>query len=150
MRVRKPRPAIAKEITDRSGHLIWRAQQNNWRIFVEEASHLDVTPVQANVILIIGDRPGIDQKGLAAMIALDKATTGNVVSRLEERKLLVRKASKVDGRAWAHFLTSKGKKSRRQLYTVMPRIREKALSHLTSGERRQLIRLLQKMLQISC
>ena len=141
-------PKDALEIGRRPGHLIWRAQQHGWRLFMEEAGGFDITPVQASILLIVGDQPGIDQKTLAAMIALDKATTGSVVGRLDARGLLTRMAPPSDRRVRAIFLTKEGKKVNRRLGTVTRRARERLVKDLTPGERSELIRLLRKLLNI--
>jgi DNA-binding MarR family transcriptional regulator len=132
----------------RPGHLIWRAQQHAWRLFMEEASSYDVTPVQASILLVVGDQPGIDQKTLAGRIALDKATTGSVVGRLEARALLSRTIPPSDRRIRALFLTKKGKELNRQLGKVTRCARERLVKDLTAGEREELIRLLRKLLQL--
>jgi DNA-binding MarR family transcriptional regulator len=141
-------PKDALEIGRRPGHLIWRAQQHGWRLFMDEAGGYDITPVQASILLVIGDQPGIDQKTLAAMIALDKATTGSVVGRLEARGLLTRTTPPSDRRVRAMFLTKEGKKLNRRLGTVTRRARERLVKSLTPGERSELIRLLRKLLNI--
>jgi DNA-binding MarR family transcriptional regulator len=141
-------PTDTLEIGRRPGHLIWRAQQHSWRLFMEEAVNYDITPVQASVLLVIRDQQGIDQKTLAGMIALDKATTGSVVARLESRRLLSRRRPKSDRRARALYLTLKGKQLNRQLGTVTRRARDRLVENLTSAECAELIRLLRKVLRI--
>jgi DNA-binding MarR family transcriptional regulator len=115
---------------------------------MEEASSYDVTPVQASILLVVGDQPGLDQKTLAGRIALDKATTGNVVGRLEARALLSRTIPPSDRRIRALFLTKKGKELNRQLGKVTRCARERLVKDLTAGEREELIRLLRKLLQL--
>jgi DNA-binding MarR family transcriptional regulator len=115
---------------------------------MEEAGGYDITPVQASILLVIGDQPGIDQKTLAGMIALDKATTGSVVARLESRRLLSRRTPSSDRRARALYLTEKGRQLNRQLGTVTRRARERLVENLTPTECIELIRLLRKVLRI--
>ena len=132
----------------RAGHLIWRAQQRGWRVFAEVAGDYDITPVQASVLLVIYNQPGIDQKTLANMIALDRATTGNVVARLEARGLLTRDTPASDRRVRTLFLTRAGKALNRKLGTVTRRSRERLLGNLSARERDELIRLLRKILDL--
>lgn len=132
----------------RPGHLIWRAQQHSWRLFMEESGRSDITPVQASILLVIGDQPGIDQKTLAAMVALDRATTGNVIGRLEARGLLTRTIPPSDRRVRTLYLTNQGKKLNRQLGLVTRRARERLVTDLTAVEHRELIRLLRKILSL--
>jgi DNA-binding MarR family transcriptional regulator len=146
--LRYTNPIDPLEIGRRAGHLIWRAQQRAWRVFAEVADGLDITPVQASVLLVVNSQPGIDQKTLAAMIALDPATTGNVVARLQARGLLARRTPASDRRTRALYLTRAGSALNRKLGGVTRRARRMLTKDLTAHEHRELIRLLRKILQI--
>ena len=104
MKLTDKNPADPLPMGQRAGHLIWRAQQRGWRLFREEVGSSNITPVQASVMLVIASRPGIDQRSLAEIIALDKATTGNVVARLLHRGLLTRAVPPSDRRARALYI----------------------------------------------
>jgi DNA-binding MarR family transcriptional regulator len=144
--LRQKYPTDELELGQRTGHLIWRAQQHAWRVFMEEAEKHDITPVQASVLLVISNQPGIDQKTLAGIIALDKATTGNVLGRLEARGLLIRKIEPTDRRARALYLTTSGRALNRKMGTVIRRARERLVEKLTRQERLEFIRLLRKFI----
>jgi DNA-binding MarR family transcriptional regulator len=131
----------------RPGHLIWRVQQRAWRLFADVATGHEVTPVQASVLLVVGNQPGIDQKTLAEIIALDRATTGNVVGRLEARGLLKRVTSPADGRARILFLTRPGDLLNRKLGAVTRKARQLLVQDLTAQEQKELIRLMRKILR---
>jgi DNA-binding MarR family transcriptional regulator len=141
-------PADPLEMGRRAGHLIWRAQQRAWRVFAEVAGDLDITPVQASVLLVVYGQPGIHQKTLAEMIALDRATTGGVVGRLEARGLLRRKTPAADRRVRTLFLTPAGGLLNRKLGAATRRARKLLTKDLTAREQRELIRLLRKILHI--
>jgi DNA-binding MarR family transcriptional regulator len=146
--LRHKNPADPVELGRRAGHLIWRAQQRGWRLFAEVAGNVDITPVQASVLLVIYNQPGVDQKTLAEMIALDRATTGNVVARLEARGLLKRNTPAHDRRAKTLYLTRAGAILNRKLGRVTRRSRKLLLKDLTMREQKELIRLLRKILDI--
>ena len=129
----------------RPGHLIWRAQQRAWRAFMEESAAFDITPVQAAVLLVVSNQPGIDQKSVASVIALDRATTGNVIGRLEARGLVSRKVEPTDRRARALHLTPAGKTLNRKLGTVTRRARRRLMEGLTAHEQAEFTRLLRKL-----
>jgi DNA-binding MarR family transcriptional regulator len=141
-------PADPLELGRRAGHLIWRAQQRAWRVFAEVAGDLDITPVQASVLLVVYSQPGIDQKTLAGKIALDRATTGNVVGRLKARGLLRRRTPAADRRARTLYLTRAGEVLNRKLGAVTRRSRRLLVKELTAREQDELIRLLRKILEI--
>jgi MarR family transcriptional regulator, temperature-dependent positive regulator of motility len=132
----------------RPGHLIWRVQQRAWRLFADAAGGHEVTPVQASVLLVVANQPGIDQKTLAGVIALDRATTGNVIGRLETRGLLKRVTSPADHRARILFLTKPGALLNRKLGVVTRKARRLLVQDLTAQEQKELIRLMRKILRL--
>lgn len=145
MSLHQANPSDPLEIGFRPGHLIWRAQQRAWRVFREEADDSSVTPVQASVLLVIAFQPGIDQQSLARVVALDKATTGNVVSRLVRQGLIERIVSPTDKRAKALFLTRAGKRLNLKLGEVTRRARARLVEKLSTEEQRMLVQLLRKV-----
>ena len=68
--------------------MIRRAHQIGVAIFLEEARESRITPTQYGVLVILGHRPGIDQNTLARLLGLDRSTTGLVVRKLAERRVL--------------------------------------------------------------
>ena len=147
-KLRYANPGDPLEMGRRPGHLIWRVQQRAWRVFADVAGPHDVTPVQASVLMVVFSRPGIDQKSLAEVIALDRATTGNVVGRLEARGLLRRTTPKSDRRARTLFLTASGTLLNRKLGSVTRQARRLLVRELTTAEQRELVRLMRKILRI--
>ena len=147
-KLRYANPADPLEMGQRPGHLIWRVQQRAWRVFTTVAGAYDVTPVQASILLVVYGQPGIDQKTLAEMIALDRATTGNVVGRLEARGLLKRLTPSSDRRARTLFLTRAGKALNRKLGAVTRQARQLLVQDLAVREQKELIRLLRKILRL--
>jgi MarR family transcriptional regulator, temperature-dependent positive regulator of motility len=142
-------PGDPLELGQRTGHLVWRAHQYAWRVFTEEAASHQITPVQAAILLVIETEPRIDQKSLAAVVALDKATTGNVVARLEGRGLLTRKIDPSDRRARVLQLTDTGKALNRKMEKVALRTRERLVSRLTPMEQAEFVRLLRKFVGLA-
>lgn len=142
-------PSDPLAMGDRPGHLIWRAQQRAWRVFRDVVGTNDVTPVQASVLLVIANQPGIDQRRLAETIALDKATTGNVVERLRKRGLVTRTIPPSDRRARALYLTSRGKRLNLKLGAVTQRARAVLLKGFSERETKDLVRLLRKISGLS-
>ena len=74
---------LTNELRHKPGHLVWRAYQLTWLLFAEEAGALDITPVQEALLLVLAGCPGIDQKTLVELVALDRLTARNVIGRLE-------------------------------------------------------------------
>jgi DNA-binding MarR family transcriptional regulator len=136
-------------LRNKTGHLIWRAHQAGWQIFAEEAGDLNITPAQYVVIYTLSMQSGMDQKTLASSIALDPSTTGNIISRLEERGLLKRTANQTDRRAKLLKLTARGETIAKQLAPVAQNAQDRLLQRLHSSEKSEFSRLLRKVVGLA-
>ena len=90
------------------GHLIRRLNQISTNVFQREMKKvgLDLTQVQFAALLTVHQTPGMDQAGIAAKIAYDRATIGGVIDRLEQKGLVNRIVSPRDKRAREVRLTA--------------------------------------------
>jgi len=79
-----------------------------YRHFVETFSHLELTQKQVSVLWMVNGRAGLSQIELGQHLRMDRATTMNIVNRLQEREYLRRERSETDGRKQALFLTLAG------------------------------------------
>lgn len=133
------------ELRRKPGHLLWRAQQLGWQYFAEEMHDSNITPVQEVVLFALRRRPHIDVKTLANLVALDRSTTGDVVSRLEQRGFIDRAPDKNDRRAWSLSLTSAGEEFTDKLVPITKKTVERFLSTITPREQEELMRILRKL-----
>lgn len=136
---------VTEELRHKPGHLVWRAYQLTWALFAEEAGALDITPVQEALMLVLASSPGIDQKTLAELVALDRSTAGNVIGRLQERGLIERVPNDSDRRARKLSLTPRGEAMSKKLRPVALRAAKRLLSPLGPLERPEFMRLLRKV-----
>lgn len=128
------------------GHLIRRLHQLSTHVFqqrVREAG-FDLTPIQFAALDALRYNAGIDQAGLAEAIAKDRATTGAVVDRLEQKGLLTRVVSRSDRRARELALTDRGEEIIAALLPVVERLQEEILPGLDDAEFRQFVSLAAK------
>jgi DNA-binding MarR family transcriptional regulator len=130
------------------GHLIRRAHQIAWAAFMDETKGEDITPVQYAALVAIADNPGIDATRLSQLVAFDRATIGNVLDRLEKKRLLKRATSPSDKRAKQTFLTPEGKRTIRTISASVEKIADRILGGLSAYERRTLTALLSKLVDI--
>jgi DNA-binding MarR family transcriptional regulator len=137
--------ADLKELRRKPGHLLWRAQQLGWQRFAEEVQDANITPVQEVVLFTLRLRPKIDLKTLAALVALDRSTIGDVVSRLEQRGLIDRVPDENDRRAWSLSLTRSGETFTDKLAPVTRKAVDRFLAAITPREREELMRILRKL-----
>lgn len=131
------------------GHLIRRLHQISTQVFlarVREAGH-DLTPVQFAALDALRHSPGIDQAGLADVIAKDRATTGAVADRLEQKGLISRSENRKDRRARVLILTPAGEAVLQALMPVVEAVQTEILEGLDAEEARRFIELASKAVQ---
>ena len=129
------------------GHLIRRAHQHAWLVFMEETKALDITPVQFTVLIALTDHSGADATRISELVAYDRATVGSVIDRLEKKGLLSRKPHSTDRRVKEIFLTAEGKRTANAVKRAMPRISKRTVEGLNTQEQKQLVRLLARLLE---
>ncbi|CVI64033.1 MarR family transcriptional regulator (plasmid) [Agrobacterium leguminum] len=135
------------DLYETPGHLIRRLQQAAVSIFMAEtaAVGLDLTPPQFGALTMAKHHPGIDQVTLAGLIAYDKVTIGDVVSRLVSKGLLRRSISKTDRRSKALYLTEEGEEYLARLVPRVQRVQEQILAPLNELEQQAFLLLLRKV-----
>ena len=121
-------------------------QQVAVALFMEEVGELSVTPVQYSTLQTIAARPGIDQKTLATTIGYDTSTIAGVIDRLEARGLLARAVSPTDRRARLLTPTPAGLEMLDAVLPRMLRCQERLLEPLDDDERKQLLRLMRRVI----
>ena len=97
-----------EELHQRPGFLIRRAQQIAVALFLEETGPLGITNTQYGILLVLKNRPGIDQISVAKLLGLDRSTTGMVLGKLETAGLIGRQVEKDDRRRRTLALTPAG------------------------------------------
>ncbi len=135
------------DLYDLPGHLIRRMHQISVSAFAAEtkAAGFDLTPMQFAALCMLEENPGIEQATLAGLVAIDRATIGGVVARLESRGLLERSVSRTDRRARVLTLTDRGAALLRDVRPVVRRAQEVMLKQLDADERDTLVALLCKV-----
>jgi DNA-binding MarR family transcriptional regulator len=138
-----------KELHSKPGHLIRRAQQIAVALFMEECAAYDLTPVQYAALVAIGENPGTDATRLSAVIAFDRSTLGNVLERLETRKLVTRYASPEDRRIKLLKLSASGAALVKRAESAVLRAQKRILEPLKPADRDRLIALLEQLVELN-
>lgn len=99
-------------------HLLRRAHFAAEERFAREFSDEQITPRQKATLIAVYQRPGVSQKMLAEHLFMDRVTVAEMVNRLVARRLLERRPSAEDQRAYELFLAAEGAA---MLNRVMPR-----------------------------
>lgn len=136
-------------LDERPGHLIRRLQQISLALFMEQASRFDITPVQYAAIFAIGKQPGMDQTALGNAIALDRSTIGDVVTRLEKKKLIKRLDGATDRRTKSLYITAVGRRLVADIEPAVAATQRLILAPLTAGERAGFMRMLKRLVHLN-
>lgn len=133
----------------RPGFLIRRLQQSAVAIFLREVSGVgsDLTPVQYAVLATIRARPGLDQATLAGLVALDRATLGDVVERLLQKGFIVRNVNPDDRRARILVITDAGLAELARAEPAVEAAQENILAGLTPDDQDRFLELLTKLVE---
>ncbi|MEZ5751674.1 MAG: MarR family transcriptional regulator [Paracoccaceae bacterium] len=129
------------------GHLIRRMNQISTQVFSARAREagFDLTPVQFAAMDAIRVNPGIDQAGVATLIAYDRATIGGVIDRLVGKGLIAREISQRDRRARDLRLTPEGEALFVRLLPLVKALQAEILHPLTEDERAAFMALARKV-----
>jgi DNA-binding MarR family transcriptional regulator len=131
------------------GHLIRRLQQISFALFMEQAKAFDVTPVQYAAMIAITNHPGIDQTQLCNVIAFDRSTIGDVVGRLEKKKLIRRVLGRTDRRTRLLFITTAGRVLLRRIEPAARATQRLILAPLKAGERSAFMAMLRRLVHLN-
>ena len=126
-------------------HLLHRASQIAEERLTRGLGDTDVTPRQIAVLVVIADREDLNQTDVTKATGIDRSTLADIVRRLVDRKLVSRKRTKEDARAYALKVTDAG---RRVLTTSMPvlaRVEAELLDVLPAKKRGELVGLLKEL-----
>ena len=104
-------------------HLLHRAGQCAADIFQAEIS--DLTPRQLAILMTVASDEGASQTKLVDATGVDRSTMADIVKRLVRKRLLQRRRTREDARAYAVKLTDEG---RRVLSAASPVLRAALMS----------------------
>lgn len=127
------------------GHLIRRMHQIAVAAFANEVGDADITPVQFGLLHVLASSPGLDQITLSKRVALDAATSGSVISRLEGKGWIVRTADVQDRRRKLLQITPEGEQVLAGITAAVVRAQAQMLSPLPADEQQQLLTLLRRL-----
>jgi DNA-binding MarR family transcriptional regulator len=138
-----------KAFLEMPGHLIRRLHQISFALFVDQAKAFDITPVQYAALAAIANHPGIDQTALSNVIAFDRTTIGDVVGRLEKKKLIKRANGAVDRRTKSLSITPAGERLIRQITPTVASTQRLILAPLKPNERSAFMAMLKHLVHLN-
>lgn len=131
------------------GHLIRRLQQIAVAIFMDEFRELEITPVQYVALVAVRDRPGLEQRALGDLIAIDRSSAGRVFQFLEERGWIGRVTPKENRRTKQLYVTPLGEKLSDKCAPLIRRAEQRILRMLPPEDQRQFMSLLVKLVDVN-
>jgi DNA-binding MarR family transcriptional regulator len=137
------------ELYKMPGHLIRRAQQIAVSIFLEECAEFDLTPVQYAALFAINDTPGIDATRLSSVLAFDRSTLGNVLDRLENKKLVARSTTPDDKRVKVLRLTPKGQQVLATVEPLVVQAQQRILAPLSEADQKKFVTILEQLVELN-
>ncbi len=137
--------AQAYRLDEQVGFLLRRAHQRASAIFAETIGEQGLTPTQFAALAKIFEHQSVSQNRLGRLTAMDPATMQGVIARLSGRGLIDRAPDPTDRRRTRLTLTSKGLRAFVGSVANGLEISRKTLAPLKAEERREFLRLLEKL-----
>lgn len=116
-----------KKPEDSPGFLLWQLT-NHWQRLQRQAliklgiTHAQFVVLAAMLWLSDLNKNEITQKIISELTNIDKMSMSDLVTLLEEKKLIKRQKSKIDGRAFSLSLTEKGQKTALKAVPIVEKI----------------------------
>jgi len=139
-------PGLDYDVLDELlGYALRRAQVAMFHAFHQATRGMDITPPRFTALVIIGANPGLSQSVLGQVLGIARSGAMLLADWLERQGLVERRRRPNDGRAWGLHLTRGGEQI---VARMKARVREydlKKARKLKPRERRELLRLLEKL-----
>jgi len=135
------------DLYETPGHMVRRLHQIVVSLCHESWGDLDISPVQYGALMAIRAFPGVDQRGLARAVAVDRSTAGTVSEHLERRGLIERRTGIGDKRNKELFITKSGAALLRRAQVIAWEIQDQLLEPLGESERDAFVKLLGKLVE---
>lgn len=122
--------------------LVHRIAQTGGDLFTREARRAELTIRQVYVLRAISEAPGASLATYVAATGIDRSTMTEISKRLSQRKLITRRRSRKDSRAYVIGLTDHGARLLREALPIIDGVEQRMLQRLPEDNAYQLIELL--------
>ncbi len=127
------------------GYQLRRAQLTVFQHFAGALGDQNVTPGQVGLLVLVARNPGISQTALARAVGVVRATQGEAIDRLRQRRRLLRKPAPRDRRSYALHLSASGEKFLDDFVPRLLRHEDDVAARLSPEERKTLLALLRRL-----
>jgi len=132
-------------LVEHAGFLVRRMWQIHVAMFLEETKGSGMTPLQFSILLVLQQKPDLEQVELAYWVGLDRSNLSEILSRMVGGGLIKCSPSAKDRRAKVARLTAKGQQLIRKLSGQVNRSHDLLLEDLSAQEKVQFIKLMKKV-----
>jgi DNA-binding MarR family transcriptional regulator len=132
-------------LDDLIGYALRRAQVAMFIAFHEATRGMDITPPRFTALMIVGANPGIGQSALGQVLGIARSGAMMLTDWMEDRGLAERRRRPNDGRSWGVHLTARGDEFLARTKRKVTAEDRKRAGILDARERRELLRLLNKL-----
>jgi DNA-binding MarR family transcriptional regulator len=130
------------EVAEFAGQLFFRLWRASHTRIAEALESLGLTPALFGLLNVLGAREGANQQEIGRDMGIDRSTMVMLIDELEAKALAKRRPHPADRRAREVAITPKGRRVLEQGRQMAIQVEDEVLRGLTSGERRQLLKLL--------
>ena len=141
----KPSSLAPGPLADMIGYRVRVAQLAAYRQFEAKLRRFGSAPRYLGLLAIIGHQPGQAQSRLAEAISVQRSSLVAIIDRLADEGLVERRASTVDRRANAVWLTEKGNQMLADLTRRAQHEDQQLGTGMTADDRTTLLRLLRQI-----
>ena len=139
-------PALDYDVLDELlGYALRRAQVAMFLAFHAATRGLDITPPRFTALVIVGANPGIGQSALGQVLGIARSGAMMLTDWMEDRGLAGRRRRPNDGRSWGVHLSARGEEILARMKRKVTAEDRKRAGVLDARERRELLRLLNKL-----
>lgn len=124
-----------KELEYSAIHLLHRAGQCAGDVFGQKVKLAGLTPRQFTILKTVAKYEGLNQTDLVDRTGVDRSTLADIVRRMLNKGLITRKRMTNDARAYAVYVTDKGREILLDAMPAAAAADQKILSTLSEEQR---------------
>ena len=133
-------------LNDYLGYKLRQAQAASFRHLDRLGGKWALSPGRFSLLTVIGANPGVTATEIARAFGLDKSTLSPVLDLMVKARLVGRSRSKLDGRAYALFLTAAGRRVVAERRAQIEAQEALMSGCLNAAEREQMMALLDRLI----
>ncbi len=135
------------EIQDILGYLLNSSAKLIKRSMDKYLEKYNITTAQWSIIKLLDSRERLTQTQISQELRADKATVGDIISRLIDKKLLDKSFEQKDRRAYSVCLTAEAKNIVKDIEEMAGNVTDAALKGLSDRQKEELYSTLNKIIK---